>query len=289
MPARNRKPNRVFILGGGAALGAHQAGALDHLIGQGIVPDAIIGSSVGIVNALLYASGGVDLALKSWRELNSLQVLFGPSIFHNPLLGNSLMSMDRLVRWIERTVDFERVFQSPTRLEFVLLDLTEGQACLRGNRSEANVDDFRTVSHVGYRIPILYPPIEFQGHYWCDGGFAWNIPLEHAIEMGAKEIYILSVIRSRIPQWDRFPTLWHVAYRMMEVMWAGAGNASRLRALVKDGRYHGARVIDIEPSEYLGADPLSILWTHRPKAERLIELGRNDAALALSGGRKAGR
>ncbi len=54
---------------------------------------------------------------------------------------------------------------------------------------------------------------------------------------------------------------------MMEVLWAGAGNASRLRALVKDGRYHGARIIDIEPSEHFGVDPLSILWTHGPKAE----------------------
>lgn len=281
MKERSKKPRRVFILGGGAALGAHQAGALDHLVSRGIVPDAIIGSSVGIINALLYASGGAELVVQSWRELNSRQVLFRPSILQNPLLGNSLMSMESLVQWLERTVDFERAFNTSTRLEFVVLNLSDGQAYLRGNRTERNAEDFRAISHIGYRIPILYPPILFQGDYWCDGGFAWNIPLEHAVEMGAKEIYVLSVIRSRIPRWTRFPTLWHVAYRMMEVLWAGAGNASRLRALVKDGRYHGARIVDIEPSEYLGADPVSILWTRRPKAERLIEMGRTDAASAL--------
>jgi len=274
---------RVFILGGGAAFGAHQAGALDHLISRGIAPDAIIGSSVGILNALLYASGGVELALKSWRELNSLTVLVGPSITQNALLGNSLMSMDRLVSWVERTVDFARVYENPLELKFVALNLCDGQAYLRGNRTERNADDFRTVAHIGYRIPILYPPILFDGQYWCDGGFAWNLPLEHAVDMGASEIYVLSVIRSQLPEWKSFPTVAHVAYRMMEVLWAGAGNASRLRALVKDGRYHGARIIDIEPSEYFGADPLSILWTHGGKAERLMELGRLDAARALDG------
>src|SRR6185437_15719700 len=120
----SKKSKRGFILGGGAAFGAHQAGALDHRVSRGITPDAIIGSSVGIVNALLYASGGKELALKSWRELNSLQVLVGPSLTQNALIGNSLMSMDRLVSWVERTVDFERVFASPVELKFVALNLS---------------------------------------------------------------------------------------------------------------------------------------------------------------------
>src|SRR4029077_17496542 len=51
---------RVFILGGGAALGAHHVGALRYLEEQGIVPDAIVASSIGVINACAYATGGVD-------------------------------------------------------------------------------------------------------------------------------------------------------------------------------------------------------------------------------------
>src|SRR5205807_4898974 len=108
--------------------------------------------SVGILNALLYASGGAELALKSWRELNSLQVLIGPSILHNPFIGNSLMSMHRLVRWVEGTVDFKRIYENPVALEFVVLNLSDGQAYLRGNRTEKTLEDFRAISHIGYRI-----------------------------------------------------------------------------------------------------------------------------------------
>jgi len=274
----------VFILGGGAAFGAHQAGALDYLLRSEIRPDAIIGSSVGIINALFYAANGANGAeavLEAWNSMNSLQLLLGPSLTKNPIVGNSLMSMDRLTRWVERKVDFERAFTNPAELRFVLLDLCSGRTFLRGNRSEKNVADFRTVSHIGYRIPILYPPIKFEGHYWCDGGFAWNIPVEAAIEMGATTVYILSVIRRQLPEARAFPTVAHVAYRMMEVLWAGQGNSNRERALVDRGVYHGARIIDIEPREHLGTDPVSILWTSPHKARRLIEMGREDAARAI--------
>ena len=48
MPKRTK---RVFILGGGAALGAHHVGALKYLEEQGIRPDVIIASSIGVINA----------------------------------------------------------------------------------------------------------------------------------------------------------------------------------------------------------------------------------------------
>lgn len=281
----HKSTKRVFILGGGAAFGAHQAGALEQLTLSGIRPDALIGSSVGIVNALLYVGAGCKPMIENWTKINSARVLIGPSLIHNPFLGNSLMSMDRMVEWLEGNVDFKRAFESPIELSFVLLNLSNGRTYLRGNRTEKNADDFRIVSRIGYRVPILYPPIKFEGHYWCDGGLSWNIPLEHAIQMGADEIYILSVIRQDIPQWRVFPSLAHVSYRLLEVMWAHQGNSSRVRALINRGSYHGARIIDVEPREYLGADPLSILWTSPSKARRLIEMGRQDALLALQAGR----
>ena len=44
MAARRRRaaPRRVFILGGGASLGAHQVGAMRYLAEQGVTPDAIV-------------------------------------------------------------------------------------------------------------------------------------------------------------------------------------------------------------------------------------------------------
>src|ERR1041384_2093170 len=126
-----KKQKRVFILGGGAALGAHHVGALKYLEEEGIVPDAIIGSSIGVINACAYASGGVAQLEAAWRSFSSLPRIFSPSVRHNPLVGLSLFSMDRLAGAIERYVDFEKVLASALELEFVLLNLSRGRAEIR--------------------------------------------------------------------------------------------------------------------------------------------------------------
>src|SRR2546429_7546002 len=65
-----KRQKRVFILGGGAALGAHHVGALKLLEERGIVPDTIIGSSIGCINACCYGSGGVARLEMAWEEVS---------------------------------------------------------------------------------------------------------------------------------------------------------------------------------------------------------------------------
>src|SRR3989442_15933121 len=79
-----KRQKRVFILGGGAALGAHHVGALKLLEERGIVPDAIIGSSIGCVNACCYGSGGVAGPQTAGEGVSPLPRIFSPPPPHNP-------------------------------------------------------------------------------------------------------------------------------------------------------------------------------------------------------------
>ena len=97
---------RVFILGGGAALGAHQVGAMAYLAEQGITPDAFIASSIGVLNACAYGSGGIPRLQEAWRSFRSLPRIVSPSIRHNPLFGFSFFSMNRLTAALEEYIDF---------------------------------------------------------------------------------------------------------------------------------------------------------------------------------------
>src|SRR2546427_10936050 len=76
--AMAKRQKRVFILGGGAALGAHHVGALKLLEERGIVPDAIIGSSIGCINACCYGSGAVAGLLSAREEVVRLRRKFCP-------------------------------------------------------------------------------------------------------------------------------------------------------------------------------------------------------------------
>jgi NTE family protein len=49
-------PRTAFVLSGGASLGAAQAGMLQALYERGIVPDLLVGTSAGALNAAFVAS-----------------------------------------------------------------------------------------------------------------------------------------------------------------------------------------------------------------------------------------
>ena len=51
---------RAFVLSGGGNLGAVQVGMLDALRERGIVPDLLVGASVGALNAAYIAGRGMN-------------------------------------------------------------------------------------------------------------------------------------------------------------------------------------------------------------------------------------
>ncbi|MEX2195458.1 MAG: patatin-like phospholipase family protein [Thermoleophilaceae bacterium] len=277
-------PRTAFILAGGASRGAYQAGCLKRLEEEGIVPDLVIGSSVGVCNALVWASGGSEGLWGFWSRALSLPQVLDVSLTKNALLGNSFFSMDRFARYIEDEVDFERCFGSETELTFILANLSEGREELRGNRTEADCERFRMVSRAGYTIPILHPLIEIEGDLYADGGFLWNVPFEYAEEWGATRIYVLSVIPSELPRADSLRFVPQVAARMYDVFWRTFGNSSYLEKNLQDGRYRGIEVTVLEPEAESGMfDPVGMLHAHPGKSRKLLLQGYRDTELALHG------
>jgi predicted acylesterase/phospholipase RssA len=278
----------AFILAGGASRGAYQAGCLLRLEEEGITPDLVIGSSIGVCNSLLYVSGGAEHAWDFWSRAVSLPKLFDVSLRRNALLGNSLFAIDRLARWIESEVDFDRCFRSEVELSFILANLSAGHEALRGNRTEPDVEAFRTVTRAGYTIPLLHPLVEIDGDQWADGGFLWNVPFEHAEQWGADRVFVLSVIPSRLPRAGSLRTLPQVALRMYDVFWRTFGNSSTLQKRLGDGGYRGIDVTVLEPSPETGLfDPLGMLNAHPSKSRRLLLQGYRDTERALHSGGEA--
>ncbi len=284
-----QRAKRVFILGGGASLGAHQVGALKYLEEQGIAPDAIVGSSIGVVNACLYASGGVANMERAWTEFPSVATMFRPGLRDNPITGLSLFSMEPLARSIERFIDFERVHRSPTELSFILLNLSRGEGQFVSNRQVASHADMRKLARAGYAIPILFPPVRYRREYYVDGGFAWNIPLLQAVEMGATEIYVLAVVATALPFKRAFRGLPDYLNRLADVMWRTLGNVGFLTTRIEpDGTYRGVPVTVIHPmEEHSGFNLLTLFSSSPGRSRRLITAGYRDAKRELARRRRA--
>jgi NTE family protein len=279
---------RVFILGGGAALGAHQVGAMKFLAEQGITPDAFVASSIGVLNACVYASGGIPRLEEAWREFRSLPRIFSPSLWENPLFGLSLFSMDRLTGALEEFIDFPELFASPLEMEFVVLNLSRGRGEMHAKHACRDWRELRTLTRAGYAIPMLFPPIQFRGDWYVDGGFAWNIPLERAIQMGATEIYLLAPIASQLPYKGGFSSFVDFLQRLMDVMWRTIGNMGYLYALMEDGKVHGVPVTIIEPTEqWSGFGPLAVFQAYPRKNRTLMAHGYRDAKRVFAERRRA--
>ena len=281
----------AFILAGGGSRGAYQAGCLRRLEEEGIEPGLVVGSSIGVCNSLVYATSGAEALWEFWSRAVSLPAVLKPSLLRNALIGNSLFSMGGLIDLVESEVDFDRCFRSETELTYVIANLSAGHEELRGNRTESSVDRFRTVSRIGYAIPVLHPLIELDGDLYADGGFLWNVPFEHAEDWGADEIFILSVVPSQLPRAKSLRTLPQVALRMYDVLWRTLGNSSHLEKRLEGGLWNGIDVTVLEPGHETGMfDPLGMLNAHPGKSKRLLWQGYRDTDEVLRvGDARSGR
>ena len=143
--------------------------------------------------------------------------------------------------------------------------------------------ELRRVVRAGYAIPPIFPPVRIRGEYFVDGGLAWNIPLEHALECGADEIYVLAPIASRLPYKARFNNLIDYTGRMLDVLWRTIGNMGHLYARIEDGKFHGVPVTIIEPGEDLsGFNALGLFNNYPKKAKRMIALVYRAANLKMA-------
>jgi len=277
------KTKRVFILGGGAALGAYQIGALRYLEEQGVRPDAIIGSSIGVINASLYACGGIELMEKAWAKARTLPGIVKPSLRHNAIFGLSLFDVGPALTALDRYVDYEKAWRSPLELAYIVLNLSRGRGEILSNREMKTVEEFRALTHAGFALPFLFPPIEIRGDLCVDGGFVWNTPLEHAFELGATEIYILAVIPNRLPYKKKFGTVLDLGSRFFDVMWRTIGNMGHVYARIEEGKHQGTPVVVIEPGEeWATGSPFDMFNAYPRKTRRLSDAGYRDAKRTLA-------
>lgn len=276
----------TFILGGGASRGAYQVGCLKRLEEEGVVPERVIGSSIGVINALLWATGGADHAWGFWSRAVALPRIMDLSLRTNPLTSNALFSMGRLQRFVEAEVDFEKCLNSEVELTFVTANLSAGHEELHGNRTTDDLERFRKISRIGYSIPILHPLIKLDGDLYGDGGFLWNVPFEYAEDKGVDDLYILSVVPSKLPRANSLRFLPQVALRMYDIFWRTWGNSSYLEKHFEAGKYKDFDVTILEPDSGTGLfDPLRMLNVHPGKSKKLLWQGYRDTDEHLKGKR----
>lgn len=209
-----KRPEVAFVLGGGGNLGAIQVGHLRALLERGIVPDVVIGCSVGALNAAAVAGNPttqeIDRLVDLWGTLTRNDVFptsrwnRGPWLFvRNGLAAYSNAGLAQVIDgWLRY-----RVFEEASVPLWIVATSMQ-----TGLEHWFHSGDVRAALLASTALPGFFPPMEIDGESFIDGGVVNNVPISKAIELGAKHIFVLDVgnhIRERKAPQRPFEVLMH--------------------------------------------------------------------------------
>ncbi len=192
----------AFVLGGGGARGALQVGALRVLIQAGIVPDMLVGTSIGALNAAYLALKGPRLPgitglERVWEDaahadlMPTKRMIFNVHSLFRKAEGVSFQKVRRFCQahGISASTRFGDVRY--VRLYLVATDLFDGHPKIYGDNDDDYVLEGMMASAA---LPPWVKPIHTNGKTLMDGGVVSNLPIEPAIRKGATRIIAFDLV-----------------------------------------------------------------------------------------------
>jgi NTE family protein len=184
-----RRPVIGLALGGGAARGFAHIGILRTLIANGIVPDVVVGTSIGAVVGGLHAAGRLD-TFEDWgRSLQGMRNIL--SYLDIRLNGSGLLGGEKLATRLEEGVGQVLIEDLPIKFASVATEVRTGHEIwlTRGRLVDA--------MRASYALPGIFAPVLIGDRWLVDGALVNPVPVSAARALGA-EIVIAANLSSDI-------------------------------------------------------------------------------------------
>ena len=204
-PLANWPRPLAFVLSGGGAYGATQVGMLRALREAGIVPDLLVGTSVGALNATRFAidaDRGAEELVVAWEAISRAGVFGGKtrigqawSAARHGLRRNSMavFSPERLRNLIDTHLPVARLEDLPIPTAVVVTDALVGRPKL------LTQGEIGPALEASSALPGVFPPVKIEGCFYVDGGVTANVPIRQALDFGAKSLVVLDANPASMP------------------------------------------------------------------------------------------
>ncbi|MCP3445230.1 patatin-like phospholipase family protein [Bradyrhizobium sp. CCGUVB14] len=180
-----RRPVIGLALGGGAARGFAHIGIMRTLLANGIVPDVVVGTSIGAVVGGLHAAGRLD-TLEEWgRSLQGMRNILG--YLDIRLDGSGLIGGEKLAIRLEKAVGPTLIEDLPVKFASVATEVRTGHEIwlTRGRLVEA--------MRASYALPGIFSPVMIGDRWLVDGALVNPVPVSAARALGAEIVIAVNL------------------------------------------------------------------------------------------------
>jgi len=178
------RPTIGLALGGGAARGFAHIGVIRTLEAHGIVPDVIVGTSIGAVVGGCYAAKEMD-NLDKWARTLTVRGVLG--YLDISLSGSGLIGGGHLAAQLEGGLKESRVEDLPIRFAAIATEFNTGHEIwlTRGRLSDA--------LRASYSLPGIFPPVLIGGRWLVDGALVNPVPVSAARALGSRLVIAVNL------------------------------------------------------------------------------------------------
>ncbi len=198
-------PKIALVLGGGGTRGFAHVGVIKALEAQGIVPDIIVGTSVGAAVGALYAAGYTGFQLQEMSIPMKEEKVVDWS-----WPNRGLFTGKPLETFINNAVKQAPLEKLRRTFAAVATDLASGEEIVfrTGNTGLA-------VS-ASCAVPGVFQPVVINHRSYVDGGLVSPVPVSAARALGAD--FVIAVNISNLPQNNRTDSTLEVLMQTFDIM-----------------------------------------------------------------------
>jgi NTE family protein len=182
------RPPIGLVLGSGAARGFAHIGVLRVLVAQGIIPDIVIGTSMGALVGGCYVTNQLDV-LESWARSLTMRRVIG--YLDVRLGGSGLIGGGRLAGRLHESIGSTLIEELPMRFAAIATEVGTGHEVwlTRGSLSLA--------MRASYALPGVFPPVHVGRRWLVDGALVNPVPVSAARAFGARVVIAVNLDADR--------------------------------------------------------------------------------------------
>lgn len=259
-----------LVLAGGGGKGAYHIGVWKALKEFGVDNNiiSVSGTSVGALNAVLFAQGDYNIAENVWRNISTDSILtvdlkkiilglLGMGVIKGELLmlnlvfreiyGSGVFSRKGLIKIIDENINLNYISKCNLNIFATAYNLSSFNTEYLKINSRSD-EDIKKMLLASSALPIIFDKEEINDQYYIDGGIKDNVPIKPLYESGIRNFIIVHLGRDSLANRKEF----------------------------KD-----ANIIEIVPTKSQGDLFTGTLDFSKESAKRRIEQGYNDTIKVL--------